>query len=59
QVDTDFYVYRMRGKDEILPWDFIDHGIEKAYLWKEYERALKGQFTPPCNPPKCHRCGVC
>jgi radical SAM superfamily enzyme YgiQ (UPF0313 family) len=59
QVETDFYVYRMRGKDEILPWDFIDHGIEKGYLWKEYERALKGQFTPPCNPPKCHRCGVC
>lgn len=59
QVDTDFYVYRMRGKDEILPWDFIDHGINKDYLWKEFERALKGQFTPPCNPPKCHRCGVC
>lgn len=59
QVDTDFYVYRVRGRDEILPWDFIDHGIEKSYLWKEYERALKGQFTPPCNPPKCHRCGVC
>ncbi|MBM2838753.1 MAG: radical protein [Deltaproteobacteria bacterium] len=59
QVETDFYVYRMRGRDEIFPWDFIDHGIEKGYLWKEYERALKGQFTPPCNPPKCHRCGVC
>lgn len=59
QVDTDFYVYRVRERDEILPWDFIDHGIEKSYLWKEYERALKGQFTPPCNPPKCHRCGVC
>lgn len=59
QVDTDFYVYRVREKDEVLPWDFIDHGIEKSYLWKEYERALKGRFTPPCNPPKCHRCGVC
>lgn len=59
QMDTDFYVYRMRGRDETLPWDFIDHGVEKSYLWKEYERALKGQFTPPCNPPKCHRCGVC
>jgi radical SAM superfamily enzyme YgiQ (UPF0313 family) len=59
QVETDFYVYRMRERDEILPWDFIDHGIEKGYLWKEYERALKYQFTPPCNPPKCHRCGVC
>ena len=58
-VDKEFYVYRIREKDEILPWDFIDHGIEKSYLWKEYERALKGQFTPPCNPPKCHRCGVC
>ncbi|MBI4746546.1 MAG: TIGR03960 family B12-binding radical SAM protein [Deltaproteobacteria bacterium] len=59
QVDTDFYVYRIRNKGEILHWDFIYHGIEKGYLWKEYERALKGKFTPPCNPPKCHRCGVC
>lgn len=58
-VDAEFYVHRMRGKDELLPWDFIGHGIDKSYLWKEYERALKGQFTPPCNPPKCHRCGVC
>jgi radical SAM family uncharacterized protein len=59
EIDPDFFVYRMRNEDEILPWDFIDHGIRKDYLWKEYERGLKGQFTPPCNPPKCHRCGVC
>jgi len=40
-VNPDFYVYRRRNVEEILPWDFIDDGIEKGYLWKEYQEALK------------------
>jgi hypothetical protein len=58
-ADPDRYVYRERGYDEILPWDILDHGITKEYLWKEYERALKGQVTPPCDVGRCFRCGVC
>jgi len=40
-VNPDFYVYRERGRDEIFPWDFIDHGINKEWLWAEYQRALQ------------------
>jgi radical SAM family uncharacterized protein len=40
-VNPDFFVYRRRTYDEVLPWDFIDHGIKKEYLWKEYQEALK------------------
>ncbi|MBI5327906.1 MAG: TIGR03960 family B12-binding radical SAM protein [Deltaproteobacteria bacterium] len=55
----DFYTSRERGFSEMLPWDFIDTGIEKEYLWKEYQRALKGQTTPSCDTGRCIRCGVC
>ncbi len=52
-------VHSARGKDEILPWDIIDHGIEKDYFWKEYQRGLAGKPTPPCDVGRCTRCGVC
>lgn len=40
-INPDFYVYRERALDEILPWDFIDHGINKSFLIEEYEKALR------------------
>jgi len=40
-LNPDFYVYRPRPFEEILPWDFIEHGVKKEYLWKEYQEALK------------------
>jgi radical SAM superfamily enzyme YgiQ (UPF0313 family) len=40
-INPDFWVYRGKGRDEILPWDFIDHGIKKADLWKEYKKAVE------------------
>jgi radical SAM superfamily enzyme YgiQ (UPF0313 family) len=58
-VNPDFYVYRERGREELLPWDFIDHGVSKDYLWQEYQQALAGQTTEPCDPEECRRCGVC
>ena len=39
-LNPDFYVHRKRDLDEILPWDFIDHGVGKDYLWGEYLEAL-------------------
>lgn len=38
-MNPDFYVHRQRHFGELLPWDFIDHGIQKSFLWKEYQRA--------------------
>jgi radical SAM superfamily enzyme YgiQ (UPF0313 family) len=39
-IDKDFYIFRKKGFDEILPWDFIDMGIAKEKLWEEYMEAL-------------------
>jgi radical SAM superfamily enzyme YgiQ (UPF0313 family) len=58
-VNPEFYVYRERPKDELFPWDFIDHGVRRDYLWSEYEQALAGRLTPFCEPEHCSRCGVC
>jgi len=40
-INPDFWVYREKGEAEILPWDFIDHGIKKGDLWKEYKEAIR------------------
>ena len=58
-INPDFFVYRKRPFDEILPWDFIDHGIEKAFLIAEYKKALRAETTPPCDVGRCKACGVC
>jgi radical SAM superfamily enzyme YgiQ (UPF0313 family) len=60
-LNPDFYVHRIRDKEELLPWDFIDHGIDKAFLWSEYKRAIQGRSSKPCpmDMEKCRVCGVC
>jgi radical SAM superfamily enzyme YgiQ (UPF0313 family) len=58
-VNPDFFVLRERGPDELFPWDFIDHGLKKAYLWEEYQNALAEKETPPCRPLVCKKCGIC
>jgi radical SAM superfamily enzyme YgiQ (UPF0313 family) len=57
-IDPNQYT-RRREQNEILPWDIIDHGIKKDYLWQEYQRGLNSKKTVPCQPEKCTRCGVC
>ncbi len=51
-------LYREREYDEPLPWEIIDHGVSKKYLWAEYKKGLRGGLTRPCAPG-CTRCGVC
>ena len=58
-LNSDFYVLRERDQAEILPWDFIDHGIKKAYLLREYHRAKQAMTTPACEVDTCRLCGVC
>ena len=58
--DADFFTLRERAADELLPWDFIDTGVKKSFLWREYQRALAGRPSPPCPPDlACQRCGAC
>lgn len=40
-LNPDFYVYRQRSREELFPWDFIDHGVAKDILWHEYQSALQ------------------
>jgi len=40
-LNPDFYVYRQRNYEETLPWDFIDQGVKKEFLWKECQEALQ------------------
>ena len=56
-VDMDFYISRERDLDEILPWDFIDIGVTKQFLKKEWERAKQELVTPNCRT-KCAGCGA-
>ena len=56
-VDIAFYNYRERSEDEVFPWDFIDIGVTKAFLRREWEQAMKGEITPNCRQ-KCSGCGV-
>jgi len=39
-INPDFWVYREKGEREVFPWDFIEHGIKKGDLWKEYREAI-------------------
>lgn len=56
-LDPAFYAHRERGKNELLPWDFIDIGVTKQYLWLERQRALAGIVTPDCRNG-CEGCGL-
>ncbi|GAA0718656.1 TIGR03960 family B12-binding radical SAM protein [Clostridium malenominatum] len=56
-VDPEYYTYRERSYDEILPWDFIDIGVNKEYLIKENEKAKLGTITPDCREG-CSACGI-
>ncbi len=53
----DFYVYRERSFEEVLPWDVIDIGVTKHFLWREWEKALSAELTTPCGD-SCSFCGV-
>ena len=39
-INPDFWVYREKNKEELLPWDFIEHGLQKEALWREYKEAI-------------------
>ena len=56
-VDIEFYTLRERSTDEILPWDFIDAGVTKKFLIREWEQAKAETITPNCRQ-KCAGCGV-
>ena len=56
-LDSEFYVYREREYDEILPWDFIDIGVNRKYMERENEKAKKAELTKNCLEG-CTGCGI-
>lgn len=56
-VSIDFYNLRERSLDEVLPWDFIDCGVSKAFLKRELRNALEEKVTPNCKM-QCNGCGA-
>ena len=56
-TDIAFYNLRKREKDELFPWDFIDIGVSRKFLYREWERAMAEEVTPNCRV-QCSGCGA-
>ena len=56
-VDPDFYTLRERSENELFPWDFIDTGVTRAFLLREWHRAKAAVVTPNCRE-QCAGCGA-
>ena len=58
-VDLDWFTTRERGVEEVLPWDHLDSGLDKQWLWDDWQDAL-GEFEQDdCRWTPCFDCGVC
>jgi radical SAM family uncharacterized protein len=58
-VDVDWYTTRERAETEVLPWDHLDSGLEKDWLWADWQDALKAEEVDDCRWSPCYDCGVC
>ena len=58
-VSLEWFTTRERGQDEILPWDHLDSGLERDWLWDDWQDALAGREQDDCRWTPCFDCGVC
>ncbi len=59
-LDSGFYLFREKGREEVLPWDLIDNGVSKAYYLRELDKSRAERASPHCPEIQgCIRCGVC
>ncbi|WP_342371797.1 TIGR03960 family B12-binding radical SAM protein [Propioniciclava soli] len=58
-VDLDWYTTREREYAEVLPWDHIDSGLDRDWLWEDWQDALDSQPVEDCRWTPCYDCGVC
>ncbi|MGI8310711.1 TIGR03960 family B12-binding radical SAM protein [Saccharopolyspora hattusasensis] len=58
-VDVDWYTTRERGEHEVLPWDHLDSGLDKEWLWADWQDALDAREQDDCRWTPCFDCGVC
>lgn len=57
QLDPNFYSHRVRGLDEVFPWDHISTGVRKSHLLQEFQRSLAGETRSDCREG-CYACGI-
>ncbi|WP_109473484.1 TIGR03960 family B12-binding radical SAM protein [Ornithinimicrobium cavernae] len=58
-LDVAWYTTRERGETEVLPWDHIDSGLDKEWLWDDWQDALDEREVDDCRWTPCFDCGVC
>jgi radical SAM family uncharacterized protein len=58
-VSLDWFTTRERGEDEVLPWDHLDAGLDREWLWDDWQDALAEQELDDCRWTPCFDCGVC
>ena len=59
-IDVEWFTRRERGEDEAFPWDHLDSGLEKDWLWKDYRDAIGHEAElEDCRWTPCYDCGVC
>jgi hypothetical protein len=60
-VDVDWFTVRERGFDEVLPWDHLDAGLDRTWLWQDWQDSLAadGAEVEDCRWEGCYDCGVC
>jgi radical SAM family uncharacterized protein len=57
-LDLDWYCHRPRDRDEVLPWDHINAGVSRDFLWKEWEKSTAAGTTDDCRYGRCGLCGT-
>ncbi len=58
-VDLDWYTTRERGEHEVLPWDHLESGLDKEWLWDDWQDAINEDEVADCRWTPCYDCGVC
>ncbi|MEX1217572.1 MAG: TIGR03960 family B12-binding radical SAM protein [Acidimicrobiales bacterium] len=58
-LDPDWYTYRHRTEDEVLPWDHLSAGLHKDFLWQDWRDSLAEVGLPDCRWTPCYDCGAC
>ena len=58
-VSLDWFTTRERSESEVLPWDHLDSGLDRAWLWEDWQDALDARELDDCRWTPCFDCGVC
>ncbi|MFI6483018.1 TIGR03960 family B12-binding radical SAM protein [Nonomuraea sp. NPDC050663] len=58
-IDVDWYTTREREENEVLPWDHLDAGLDRSWLWHDWQDAVNEAEVEDCRWTPCYDCGVC